>query len=166
MHIRRALALGLALVALAGCNRVKEKLAEKAAEKAAEKVVEKATGTEIDIGSSSGSVTVRDPKTGAVAHTGTSLPDGWPSVAAPIYPGGKIVGSLSTPTGKQVTFTTTASADQVHAFYKAKLPGKEEAALDLGGSKVLTKTDGTTSYAATIGKSQDGVSVQLLVTTQ
>lgn len=71
MRRRTAIALGLVLAALSalnGCNRVKEKLAEKAAEKAAEKVVEQATGAEVDLGSSSGSVTVRDPKTGAVAR--------------------------------------------------------------------------------------------------
>lgn len=165
MRRRTAIALGLVLAALSaldGCNRVKEKLAEKAAEK----VVEQATGAEVDLGSSSGSVTVRDPKTGAVARSGTTLPEGWPSAAAPIYPGGTIVASLSTPTGKQVTFTTTDSPDKVHDFYKAKLPGKQEAAFDLGESKMLTKKDGTTSYAATIGKTKEGASVQLLVTTQ
>ncbi len=161
MRTTHAIGVALSLFALVGCNRIKEKLAEKAAEK----VVESATGTEVDLGSSSGSVTVRDPKTGAVAHAGASVPDGWPS-SAPIYPGAKVLGSLSTPEGKQVTFTTTDSPDKVHDFYKAKLPGKQEAALDLGESKMLTKKDGTTSYVATIGKGDNETTVQLLVATK
>lgn len=161
MRIRHAIALSLMLVALVGCRRIKEKLAEKAAEK----VVEQSTGTEVDIGSSSGSVTVRDPKTGAVARSGATLPDGWPA-SAPIYPGAKIVASLTTPDAKQVTFTTTDSVDKVHEFYKAKLPGKQEAALDFGESKMVSKKDGTTSYAATISKSNEGATVQLIVATK
>jgi hypothetical protein len=161
MRPTHVIAVTLSLFALVGCNRVKEKLAEKAAEK----VVESATGTEVDLSSSSGSVTVRDPKTGAIVRAGATVPDGWPS-SVPIYPGAKVVASLSTPDGKQVTFTTTDSPDQVDAFYKAKLPGKQEAALDLGESKVLTKTDGKTSYVATIGKGDKETSVQLLVSTK
>jgi hypothetical protein len=162
MRTRHATVLALSLLALGGCDRIKETLARKAAEK----VVEKATGTDVDLGSSSGTVTVRDPKSGAVIQAGASLPDGWPSSAAPLYPGAKIVGSVSTPEGKHVTFTTKDSPAQVDAFYKAKLPGKQEAALDMGDSKMLTKKDGKTSYIATIGKGGDETTVQLAVATK
>lgn len=154
------------LPVLAGCDTIKEKIMEKVGEKVAEKVVGQATGSEVDIGSSSGSVTMKDPKTGAVARMGASLPDNWPA-SLPIYPGAKIAASLDLPDGKQVTFTTSEPVDKVFAFYKSKLPGKQEASMDLGGTKMHTTKEGDTSYVAVIGKGDDNTtSVQLQIHTK
>lgn len=166
MHAPRAVLVAALVLPLFACGKIKEKIAEKASEKVAETILEKGTGTQVDLGSSSGGVTIKDPKTGAIARAGTgaALPDGWPA-AAPVYPGGKIMTSFDTPTGKQVTFTSTDPADKVHAFYKSKLPGKQEAAMDLGDAKMFTTKDGQTTYAAMVSKADEGTTVQLTVST-
>lgn len=137
-------AMGSLLVA-SGCSKIREKLFEKA--------VETSTGGEVDLSSSSGGVTVKDPKTGAAVQTGSAakLPDGWPS-KVPTYPGATIQAAMASPNGKTVVLVTNDSPAQVHAFYKDKLGGmKLQADIDMGAGKVLTYKDGATTVSCTIG---------------
>jgi len=138
------------LLLASGCSKIREKLFEKA--------VETQTGGEVDLSSSSGGVTVKDPKTGAAVQAGSAakLPDGWPSKVPP-YPGGTIQAAMSSPNGKTVILVTNDTPAQVHAFYKDKLGGmKLQADVDLGSGKVLTYKDGATTVSCTIAANSGG----------
>lgn len=152
-----------ALVALPGCEKMKEKLAEKAAEKA----VEGATGGKVDLNSSSGGITIKDEKNGAVvqAGAGAKVPTDWPS-SVPVYPGATVEASMGTPQGKTLHLSSADSADKVIAFYKGKLPGKQTALVDLGQSKTLAHENGKDKIAVVVGASGDGKTTIMLSVAQ
>lgn len=165
MHHRLAASVILSLsVSLLGCNKIKEKIAEKVAEKA----IEGATGQNVDYDSSSGgSVTIKDPKTGATAQAGStaSLPDDWPS-SVPVYPSSKVQASLNTPKGKSVSFMADATPDEVATFYKSKLSGlKMGAEMNLGAARMLNFSGPARDVNVTIttNEGQKGSYVQLIV---
>ena len=148
-----AVVAAAALLALPGCEKIQEKLAEKAAEKA----VEGATGGKVDLNSSSGGITIKDEKNGAVvqAGTGATVPKDWPS-SVPVYPGATVQAAMSTPNGKTLNLMTSDSPDKVVAFYKGKLPGKQTAMVDLGQSKTIAHENGKEKIAVVAGASGDG----------
>jgi hypothetical protein len=154
---RRSLAAVLvataALLALSGCEKIKEKLAEKAAEKA----MESATGGKIDLNSSSGGITIKDEKNGAVvqAGAGATVPKDWPS-AIPVYPGATVQAAMATPQGKTLHLVTTDGPDKVVAFYTSKLPGKQTALVDLGQSKTIAHENGKDKIAVVANALGDG----------
>lgn len=168
---------GLAIVAGllggTGCSKIQEKITEKIAEKAAEKAVEAQTGGKVDIDTNSGSMKIKDEKTGAVVEWGTQakLPDNWPS-DVPVYPGAAIRASMSTNEGSTLSLETTDAIDKVSSFYKGKLSGfKKEAEMDMGATKIVSFSDGKRKISATFSESDKSddkktTAIQLIVATQ
>lgn len=110
--MKRLLLAASLLLALTGCQKIKDKLAHKAEESA----VEAASGGDVKV--SSGGVTVTTDK-GTVAMD-NKLPADWPA-DLPAYPGATIKAAMSTPQGKSLVMETTDGPDKVHDFYKGKM---------------------------------------------
>lgn len=169
--------VGVAVVASllggTGCSKIQEKITEKVAEKAAEKAVEAQTGGKVDIDSNSGSMKIKDEKTGAVVEWGTQakLPDNWPS-DVPVYPGAAIRASMSTNDGSSLSLETTDSIDKVSSFYKGKLSGfKKEAEMDMGATKIVSYSEGKRKVSLTFSESDKSddkktTAIQMIVATQ
>ena len=155
-----------ALVLVTGCSKIREKLEEKAAEKVAEKAIESSSDGDksVDLSSSSGGITVKDKKTGAVvrAGEGAKLPDDWPSSRVPIYPGSKVRLAASSPEGKSVQLMSTDKPEAIMAWYKSKMP-KPTSNLDMGKMKSLQLNDKDAAIAVMIvgGDSDEGTLISL-----
>lgn len=120
------------LVTLVGCGKLAEKLGGKAGRDAS---------STVDPQSAPASPAAKDP-TPAV-----QLPADWPS-NVPLYPGAKLLAAVAMQNGKAITMQTTDSSDQVVAFYRTKLPGKQVGAMDTAQMKSVTHMDGGATYLA------------------
>jgi len=156
------------ILGLSGCGKIRQLLFEKAAEKA----IETGTGGQVDLSSSSGTITITDPNTGAKVQGGNAakLPDGWPA-KVPVYPGSTIQASLGTPSGKTVMLVTKDDVAKVSAFYKSALSSmKMQADMDVGTGRVTSYKDGNTTVGVTItggstGPGSGGCAINLSVNT-
>lgn len=152
----KRLVLVLLAVALAstGCGKIREKLAQKAAEKA----IERSTGGEVQLGGSSGTVTVKDAKGGAQAQfgAGAKLPDDWPA-KVPAYPGATVIASASTPNGKTAQMSSKDAPDKVFDFYKSKMSGLTKTGeVNLPNMRTMALKDGASTISITVMNGEAG----------
>lgn len=151
---RLVLAVAVASVSLsglAGCGKIKEKIAEKAAEKA----IETASGGDVKV--SSGGVTIKDDQSGSTLHAGTGakVPDDWPS-SVPVYPGATVQAAMTTDKGKAVILQSKDPATKIADFYKGKLSGmKKMAEMDLGKAKTISFQDDKLTVSVMVTESSD-----------
>ncbi len=148
-----------ALVLGTGCKKIEEKIAQKAAEKA----LEAASGGDVKVDTSSGSVTVTDPKTGTsvVGGNGTvALPAGWPA-SVPVYPGASVRSSILNGTSKSVVLATKDGTAKVRDFYKGKM--KLESEMDLGAQRMMVFKSGAGNVTVTIGEAGADTMVSITV---
>ncbi len=153
----------LLLFAVAGCKKAEEKRAEKA------------------VGEAMGGQAKIDPETGKVEVTtkgddgketkvefgpGSSLPPDFPK-SVPIYPGSKIMASVSLSEGKsghQVTLTTPDSPQAVIDYYKKNLTGfKQDSEVGTGDTKMLMLSNPELSVSVSLSRSDNETVVQLTV---
>jgi hypothetical protein len=109
--------------ALGGCSRIREKLVEKATEKAAEKMIEAQTqekGVKVDIQTQDGKVVVTGKDGKAVTFAADKMPADFPK-SVPIYPGAKVLGSMTSEAkqgvGGFITLSSSDPPEKVSAFY-------------------------------------------------
>ncbi len=133
-------ALGISLLVLvSGCDKIAEKLGQKVGEKA----VEGASGGDVKVDTSSGSVSVTDKKTGTTSTGGDNvkLPAGWPS-NVPLYPGARIGHAMVSGSTKSVTLVTKDPPAKVAEFYK-KSGLKLESDMNLGAIQTMSFKNGS-----------------------
>jgi hypothetical protein len=150
--------ISLALAA-GGCRKIEEKMAEKAAEKA--------TGGKVDIDSKTGQVKLKqkgpDGKESEVQlGAGSTIPADFPK-AVPIYPGAKVLSSVSVSQGEShmLTLNTTDTTAAVLEYYKKNLAGfKIDGELNSGDTTILTmSTDQITASVTATKSSDDGTTL-------
>ena len=143
---------------VSGCDTIQEKLTKKVTESAIEHVIEQKTGGDVEIDSSSGSVTVKSDKgTVAFNSAGNKVPEDWPS-DVPVYPGSKVTMSMSSVGQHVLTLETTDTPEQAVAFYKSKLSAlKQEATMATEQQTMLAYKDDTgRRVQLSIGKDKGG----------
>jgi hypothetical protein len=138
-----AAAAAVALLAVSAASTVGcKRLAEKAAEKAEEKAIENAGGGKVQINSGeNGSMTIVTDAGAVTIGTGAKIPDDFPK-EVPVYPGAKPTMAMkSANAGKDVwsvTMETPDTKDKIVAFYKSKMTGfTEQAMQDMGQASIL-----------------------------
>ena len=151
-------------VASSGCRKIEEKMAEKAAEKA--------TGGEVDIDSKTGQVKLKqkgpDGKESEVQlGAGSTVPADFPK-AVPIYPGAKVMSSVTVSQGEShmVTLNTKDTTTAVLEYYKKNLGGfKVDGELAGGDTTILTMSNDQLTVSVTATKSSDDGTTLINLTT-
>jgi hypothetical protein len=150
---------------LFGCRKSEEKMAEKA--------VEKATGGQVEIDSKTGQVKMKQKgadgkETEVQLGQNSTLPADFPK-NVPIYPGAKIMASVSISRGENGHMITLSTKDGVTAvldFYKKNLPGfKVEGELSADDTTILTMSSDTQTVSVTASKSSGDDSTMIQLTT-
>lgn len=141
------------------------------AEKAAEKAAEETTGGQAKVDEKTGSVEVKtkdkDGKETTIAFGPNSkIPDDFPKTV-PIYPGSKIMSTVSLAEGKNghlITLQTDAEPPAVLDYYKKNLVGfKTDSELASGTESMLMMSNTDLSVSISITKSEGDTLVQLTV---
>ncbi|MBK7584148.1 MAG: hypothetical protein IPI67_28605 [Myxococcales bacterium] len=162
LSIQCVVVLSLALGA-SGCRKIEEKMAEKAAEKA--------TGGQVDIDSKTGKVKLKqkgpDGKESEVQlGEGSSIPADFPK-AVPVYPGAKVMSSVSVSQGEShmLTLSTTDTTGAVLEYYKKNMTGfKVDAELASGDTTILNLSNDQLAVSVTATKSSDDGTTLINVT--
>jgi hypothetical protein len=146
----------------AGCNK----------EKAAEKAAEKATGGQVDIDSKTGQVNMKQKgpdgkETEVQLGQNTTLPADFPK-SVPVYPGAKIMASVSISQGENGHMLTLSTQDSVGAvleFYKKNLSGfKVDGELGGADTTILTMSSDSMTVSVTASKSSADGSTMIQLT--
>jgi len=150
--------------ALGGCSKVEEKAAEKAAEKA--------TGGQVDIDSKTGQVKMKQKgadgkETEVQLGQNTTVPADFPK-NVPVYPGAKLMASVSISQGENGHMLTLSTKDPVSAvldYYKKNLAGfKVEGELGGTDTTILTMSSDTQTVSVTASKSSSDDSTMIQLT--
>lgn len=154
------------IVAATGCKS--------AAEKEAEKSVEETTGGQAKVDEKTGSVEVKTKdkdgrETNVQFGPNSKIPDDFPK-SVPIYPGAKLMSTVSLADGKNGHLITLESKDeptQVLEYYKKNLVGfKTDSELASGTESMLMMSNAELTVSLSITKSNGDTLVQLTVSKQ
>jgi hypothetical protein len=141
------------------------------AEREAEKKVEETMGGQAKIDEKTGSVEVKTKdengkETAIQFGPNSKVPDDFPK-AVPIYPGAKIMSTVSLAEGKNghlITLQTDAEPPTVIEYYKKNLVGfKTDSELGSGTESMLMMSNAELSVSISITKSEGDTLVQLTV---
>ena len=113
--MKRLLIAASLVLALTGCQKIKDLMGKKAVDADDGGQVVRMNGEEGTV------VAVKSGDMGTPT-AGNKLPADWPADLPP-YPGATIKAAMSTPAGKSLVMETTDSQDKVHDFYKSKMSG-------------------------------------------
>lgn len=152
-----------AIVAGAGCKS--------SAEKQAEKTAEEVTGGQAKIDEKTGSVEVKTrdkegKETNVQFGPNSKIPDDFPK-NVPIYPGSKVMSTVSLAEGKNghlVTLSTTDEPSKVVEYYKKNLVGfKSDSELGAGEGTMLMMSNAELAVSISVTRSEGDTLVQLTV---
>lgn len=141
------------------------------AEKEAEKAVEQTTGGQAKVDEKTGTVEVKTKdKDGRESNVqfgpNSKIPDDFPK-NVPVYPGAKIMSTVSLAGGKNGHLITLETADEPPAvieYYKKNLIGfKNDSELTSGTTSILMMSNAELSVSLSITKSEGDTLVQLTV---
>ena len=165
--------LVLAAASFTGCKS----LSEMAGEKIAETTLESATGSNVDLDTDDGSVSITTDD-GEFNIGSSKVPDNWPS-SIPMYSGATVVSSMTSTgseTGKvngSIGLTTTDTPSQVITWYDSHLSGwtKDATAsynMSTGGSTITSATykgtDQQVIVTASLDSSTNQNTISLMLT--
>lgn len=121
-----------------------------------------ARGDKVEVDRDGGSVkvTTKDGTAVFAGGSGTVVPADFPK-DVPLYPGGKVTGSVSgtdkASGGHMVTFETSDAPEKVSDFYKSKLSGwKNSMEMSSGNGKMLVMTAPDEKRSVTVIASPSG----------
>lgn len=154
------------VVTLAGCKSP--------AEKEAEKSVAETTGGQAKVDEKTGSVEVKTKdkdgrETNVQFGPNSKVPDDFPK-SVPIYPGAKLMSTVSLADGKNghlVTLSTTDEPKTVVEYYKKNLVGfKSDSELGSGDDSMFMMSNAEVTVSISVTRSEGDTLVQLTVTKQ
>jgi hypothetical protein len=160
---KSVLFLAISLIVAAGCKSP--------AEREAEKSVEATTGGQAKIDEKTGSVEVKTTdkegrETNVQFGPNSKLPEDFPK-SVPIYPGAKLMSTVSLADGKNghlVTLSTKDEPKTVVEYYKKNLVGfKSDSELSAGDVTMLMMSNAELSVSISITQSEGDTLVQLTV---
>lgn len=160
-----AVVIGVIVLGLIG-----NAFSKSASENAAERAIEAATGGRVDIDSDGDEVTV---KTDQGTYTTTDkLPSDFPS-DVPVYAGAKILGSVASAGASEggyfVTMETSASLNDVIAWYRNEVKGKGWTVVtdaNINGSLMLSATKDSRALSVTVTEEDGKTAIGLAVANQ